>query len=111
MPCRTPSPSHRPWTRPRIARLAFLLGRGLESEIIARDPLVATTPGNVRHQANRFGLMLRDTADRRLPPDVGARLDRAAERRGLDRQGLIRKLALVAGADPTLLDNILDDDA
>ena len=105
------SPPPRSWTRDRVARLGFLVGLGLDVEGIAHDPAVDTTPGNVRRQANRFGLALRATADRRLPPDICERLDAAARRRGLSREALIRALVLVAGSDPTLIDNILDDDA
>ncbi len=106
-----PSLSRRPWTHDRVARLGFLVGRGLDVAGIAHDPAVDSTPGNVRRQANRFGLALRDVADRRLPTEVRDGLDAAARRRGLSRERLIRMLLLVAGSDPTLLDNILDDDA
>lgn len=107
-----PMPStQRPWTRDRVARLGFLVGRGLDTEQVARDPTVATSPGNVRRQANRFGLALRDSAERRLPAEVGERLDAAAARRGLSRERLIRSLVLAAASDPALIDNILDDDA
>ena len=103
--------SPRPWTRDRIARLGFLVGLGLDAEGIAHDPSVDTTPGNVRRQANRFGLTLRDPVGRRIPADICNRLDEAARRRGLSRETLIRTLVLVAGADTSLLNNILDDDA
>lgn len=106
-----PFPPQRAWTRDRIARLGFLVGLGLDVEGIASDPAVDTTPGNVRRQVNRFGLALRDAADRRLPPEIGQRLSAAARRRGLSREDLIRTLVLVVGADSTLIDNILDDDA
>ncbi len=111
MPCLSPSSSQRPWTRDRVARLGFLVGLGLDSEEVARDPAVATSPGNVRRQANRFGLALRDAAGRRLPPEIGQRLDEAAARRGLSRERLIRSLVIAAGSDAALIDNILDDDA
>ena len=109
---RPPKPSpQRPWTRDRVARLGFLVGRGLDTEEVARDPAVATSPGNVRRQANRFGLALRDSAGRRLPPEIGLRLDHAAARRGLSRERLIRSLVIAAGSNAALIDNILDDDA
>ena len=111
MPCASTPSSQRPWTRDRVARLGFLVGQGLDAEHVGRDPAVATSPGNVRRQANRFGLALRDAADRRLPPDVRQRLDVAAERRGLSRERLIRSLVIAAGSDPSLINNILDDDA
>lgn len=111
MPHASPAFRQRPWTRSRIARLGFLVGQGLDPEQVAGDPGVATTPGNVRRQANRFGLALRGAATRRLPDAVGERLDAAAARRGLSRERLIRSLVLAAASDPSLLDNILDDDA
>lgn len=111
MQCRCSSLPQRPWTRDRVARLGFLVGLGLDVEGIADDPGVHTTPGNVRRQANRFGLALRAAADRRLPPNICDRLDAAATQRGLSREALIRALVVVAGSDPSLLDNILDDDA
>ena len=106
-----PPPPLRPWTRDRVARLGFLIGLGLDAEGIAHDPAVDSSPGNVRRQANRFGLTLREADERRLPPEICARLDAAARRRGLGREALIRALVLAAGSDPSLLDNILDDDA
>lgn len=111
MHCPRASPPPRPWTRDRVARLGFLVGLGLDAEGIAHDPSVDTTPGNVRRQANRFGLALRDTAGRRMPPEICGRLDEAARRRGLNREDLIRTLVLVAASDTSLLNNILDDDA
>lgn len=101
----------RPWTRDRVARLGFLVGQGHDAARVASDPAVATTPGNVRRQANRFGLLLREAADRRLPDEVRARLEAAAARRGISRDRLIRLLVIAAGSDPSLIDNILDDDA
>lgn len=106
----SPPPPLRLWTRERVARLGFLVGQGCDADAVARDPAIATTPGNARRQANRFGLALREAADRRLPPDVCTRLDAAADRRGLTREKLVRTLVLAAGSDPSLIDNILDDD-
>ena len=111
MHCHRFPPPQRPWTRDRVARLGFLVGVGLDVEGIAHDPAVDTTPGNVRRQVNRFGLALRDSVDRRLPPEICERLDVAARRRGLSREDLIHMLVLAAGSDPVLIDNILDDDA
>lgn len=111
MSCHRSSQTLRPWTRDRVARLGFLIGLGLDAEGIAHDPVIHSSPGNVRRQANRFGLALREAEDRRLSPEICDRLDTAARRRGLSREELIRTLVLVAGSDPSLLDNILDDDA
>ena len=111
MSCHRPPPPQRLWTRDRVARLGFLVGLGLDVEGIAHDPVIDSSPGNVRRQVNRFGLALREAEDRRLSPDICDRLDTAARRRGLSREELIRTLVLVAASDPSLLDNILDDDA
>ncbi len=111
MSCHRPPPPQRLWTRDRVARLGFLVGLGLDVEGIAHDPVIDSSPGNVRRQVNRFGLALREAEDRRLSPEICDRLDVAARRRGLSREELIRTLVLVAASDPSLLDNILDDDA
>lgn len=111
MHCHRSFPPQRSWTLDRVARLGFLVGVGLDVQGIAQDPAVDTTPGNVRRQVNRFGLALRDTVDRRLSPEICERLDVAARRRGLSREGLIHTLVIAAGSDPALIDNILDDDA
>ena len=75
--------------------------------------MIASTPNNVHRQAQRFGLAFRDSKPTllRLPPDAEARYDAAAERRGVTREAVIRLLLLTAGAEPNLLDNILDDGA
>lgn len=110
MPCSSTT-SQRAWTRDRVARLGFLVGQGIDVDRVARDPGVATSPGNVRRQVNRFGLALRDAPlRRRLPAAVEACLDAAATRRGLTRERLIRKLVLAAASEASLLANILDDD-
>jgi hypothetical protein len=101
------------WTTERVARLGFLVGQGFAAKRIADDPLIASTPNNVHRQAQRFGLAFRDSkgAALRLPPDSAARFDEAAAKRGVTRETLIRLLLVTAGAEPNLLDNILDDGA
>lgn len=101
------------WTTDRVARLGFLVGQGFAAKRIAEDPMIASTPNNVHRQAQRFGLAFRDSkpALLRLPPDAETRYDAAAERRGVTREAVIRLLLLTAGAEPNLLDNILDDGA
>jgi hypothetical protein len=101
------------WTTERVARLGFLVGQGFAAKRIAEDPMIASTSNNVHRQAQRFGLAFRDSKPTflRLPPDAAARYDAAAEKRGLTREAIIRLLLLVAGAEPNLLDNILDDGA
>ncbi len=100
------------WTGDRIARLGFLLGMGWDAKRIAEDPLIASTPNNVHRQAQRFGLAFRAAAAAlalRLPPEATHLYDAAAAKRSLTREAMIKLLLLVVAADPTLLDNILDD--
>jgi hypothetical protein len=101
------------WTTERVARLGFLVGQGFAAKRIAEDPMIASTPNNVHRQAQRFGLAFRDSKPTilHLPPDAAARYDAAAERRGVTREAVMRLLLLTAGAEPNLLDNILDDGA
>lgn len=100
-----------PWTTDRVARLGFLVGQGFAAKRIAEDPLIASTPNNVHRQAQRFGLAFRESKGTalRLPPDAAARYDVAAQKRGMTREALMRLLLLTAGAEPNLLENILDD--
>lgn len=99
------------WTAERIARLGFLIGLGWDAKRVAEDPLIISTSNNVHRQAQRFGLAFRAVPNSplRLPPDAGDHYDRAAARRGLTREALIRLLLTVVADDVTLLDNILDD--
>ena len=99
------------WSFQRVARLGFLVGQGLDAKHVAGDPMIASTANNVHRQAQRFGLAFREAAGLRLPPDVAGRIDAAAEKRNLSRDGLIRSLLLAAASEATLIDNILDDGA
>ena len=101
------------WTGDRIARLGFLVGLGWEARRIAGDPLIASTANNVHRQVQRFGPAFREVpaTPGKLPPHVGDHFDRAAARRSLTRESLIRLLLIVTAEDPGLLDNILDDGA
>jgi len=100
------------WTGERIARLGFLLGLGWDAKRVAADPIIASTPNNVHRQAHRFGLAFRAAAaamSLNLPPDAASHFEAAASKRRLTREALIRILLLEVAADPSLLDNILDD--
>lgn len=97
------------WSFERVARLGFLVGQGLDARRVADDPMIASTANNVHRQAQRFGLAFREAAGLRLPPEVAARIDAAASKRGLSRDGLVRLLLVAAGSDGSLIDNILDD--
>lgn len=109
-PTSSPTPPRTRWSFSRVARLGFLVGRGLDAKGVAVDPLIASTPNNVHRQVQRFGLAFREVGAR-LPRDVTRRLDAAANRRGLNRDGLIHMLLMAAGSDASLIDNILDDEA
>ena len=76
------------WSTNRVARLGFLVGQGWDAKRVARDPAIASTPNNVHRQAQRFGLAFRDVVGLRLPAEVTLRLDAAASKRGLTRDGL-----------------------
>jgi hypothetical protein len=100
------------WTGERIARLGFLLGLGWDVKRVAEDPIIASTQNNVHRQAQRFGLGFRAAAAAialQLPPDATSHFEAAASKRGLTRDAMIHNLLLEVAADPSLLDNILDD--
>jgi hypothetical protein len=99
------------WTGERIARLGFLLGLGWDPKRIADDPIIAATANNVHRQAQRFGLAFRAAAAAglHLPLDVASGYDAAAAKRRLTREALIRLLLITIAKEPTLIDNILDD--
>jgi hypothetical protein len=100
------------WTGERIARLGFLLGLGWDAKRVAEDPIIASTPNNVHRQVQRFGLGFRAAAaalSLQLPPNATSHFEAAATKRGLSRDAMIHKLLLEVAADPSLLDNILDD--
>ena len=100
------------WTGERIARLGFLLGLGWDVKRVAEDPIIASTQNNVHRQAQRFGLGFRAAAAAialQLPPDATSHFEAAAFKRGLTCDAMIYNLLLEVAADPSLLDNILDD--
>ncbi len=101
------------WTSERIARLGFLIGLGWDSDHISKDPIIKTTAHNVHRQADRFGLRFREVprSPLQLPPKIAAEYDKAAAKRGITREMLIRMLLIVAGEDTALIENILDDEA
>ena len=104
-----PTPRTR-WSFQRVARLGFLVGQGLDAKQVAGDPMIASTSNNVHRQAQRFGLAFREATPLRLPGTVANRLDVAAAKRALSRDGLIRSLVIAAASDDALIDNILDDE-
>ena len=104
-----PHRSRTRWSFTRVARLGFLVGQGWDAKKVAGDPTVASTANNVHRQAQRFGLAFREAAGLRLPHEIAGRLDEAAIKRGISREGVIRALLMTAGSEAGLIDNILDD--
>ena len=99
------------WSFQRVARLGFLVGQGLDARQVTGDPMIASTSTNVHRQVQRFGLAFREATPPRLPASIASRLDVAAAKRALSRDGLIRSLVIAAASDDGLIDNILDDEA
>ena len=78
----------------------------------SRGPHHRLDPNNVHRQVQRFGLGFRAAAaalSLQLPPDATSHFEAAATKRGLSHDAMIHKLLLEVAADPSLLDNILDD--
>ncbi|WP_276200590.1 hypothetical protein [Chelatococcus sp. XZ-Ab1] len=102
----------------RLARTAFLAGRGLRAADIAADPLVASTPEAVRQFLRRAGISVQSpdggtticiTA---ITPATVRALDVAAKARGITRCALVYRLLETIGHDSHAVDliaNILDD--
>lgn len=108
-PASIPAPRPRgAWSPVRLARLGFLIGRGCTSTEVALDPLIASTPANVRARARGFGLAFRNRGAR-LPAPIVERYAAAAALRGISRDELLHRILLQAGSDDALIDNILDD--
>ena len=63
----------------------------------------------MHRRAHRLGLAFREASALRLPCPVLDRLDAAAAKRRVSREGLIRTVLIAAGSDASLIDNILDD--
>jgi hypothetical protein len=102
----------RKWTEDRIARLGFLVGLGWDAQRVADDPVIASNRNNVFRQVQRFGLGFRAAANaiaEELPEKVNSCLDKAALKRGITREAMIKSLLFEISSDTTLLDNILDD--
>ena len=96
------------WTEERIAQLGYMVGTGREVETIAEE--MGTTSGNIYRTAARFGLSVRTapgiSMSKRTYKAVGA----AAHRRGTDTATIVNRVLRILGEDPTLLENVLDDE-
>lgn len=96
------------WTEERIATLGYLVGSGREVEAIAEE--LGTTAGNVYRQASRFGLSFRASPGISMSRHTYRGIQDAAHRRGTDTAELVNKVLHILGGDPTLLENIIDDE-
>lgn len=101
------------WTQDRVARLGYLVGLGWPAERIAKDPLINTQVSNVFKQVMRFGLSFREakiTNSNSVSSKTRSILDLEAEKRGMTPEKFIGYVINVLANEPTLLNNILDDD-
>ena len=96
------------WTEDRIAQLGYLIGTGREVETIAEE--MGTTAGNVYRQAARFKLSFRTAPGISMSTRTYKAVGAAAHRRGQDTATIVNKVLRILGDDPTLLENILDDE-
>ncbi len=103
------------WTKPRIARAAFLAGGGCTQSEVASDPLVASTPFAVDHMARRYGIAFSDAPAGNLLLQVPRKLMLALEEEALRRrqtpEALASAVMRILAAEPVLLANVLDDEA
>lgn len=101
------------WPKPRVARMAFLVGRGEDAVKVAKDPLVQSTPATVHDYVRRMGLAFADVPRGRvcldLPVKAMAVIEMAAKRRQQTPEAFLKSVAIVCADDPTLFDNVLDD--
>ena len=91
------------WNLRRVAQFGFLVGQGHDAARIAAE--MATTKNNIHRQAFRFGLSFREARIGAIPTQFAA----AANARSSDATLLAYRLLAIIGAEPTLIDAILDD--
>ncbi len=99
---------HETWTEDRIAQLGYMVGTGREVETIAEE--MGTTAGNVYRQASRFSLSFRTSPGISMSTRTYKAIADAARRRGQDTATVANKVFRILGDDPTLLENVLDDE-
>ena len=96
------------WTEDRIATLGYLVGSGREVETIAEE--LGTTAGNVYRQVARFGLSFRTSPGISMSKHTYSTIQAAAHRRGTDTATIVNRVLHILGDDPTLLENVIDDE-
>jgi len=98
------------WTEKRITRLGFLVGKGRNAAQIAIE--LGTSQNSVYIQASRLGLRFRDVQDEltvELSPMASAAFTFASTRRNITPAVLLKRVVELCAAEPSLLENILDD--
>ena len=102
------------WPAARLARAAFLCGKGHTSERVAADALIDSTGHAVRQNLAKVGLVASECAETdalvAVPSETLAELSRMRRKPGETVEGMLRRLLGILAADPTLLANVLDDD-
>jgi hypothetical protein len=97
------------WTPEKQALAAALLDLGKTHAEIARHPKIASTTGAVGTALGRFGITGKRPPPIRLPVKSAKKLAPAAIARGKTTAEIACDLIAILGADPALLDNVLDD--
>jgi hypothetical protein len=100
---------HTRWTYERVALLGYLVGSGRKVEAAAEE--LGVTAGDVYRQAARFGLSFRASPAIGMTNHTYRSIQMAARRRGIDTATLVNRVLKLLGADATLLENCIDDDA
>lgn len=112
MMARAPTRVQNAWSAARTARAAFLAGRGHTLDEIAADGFVEASPKAISVQLGRVGISLRSGSVvhfRNLPREVRAAFDEAAGARHVTTETLMRRLLIVLGREPNLINSVLDD--
>ena len=98
------------WTKSRVFRLGFWVGRGLKAPEIAE--LLESTPHTIQTVTNNMGGAFSDVPRGNLMIDLGRAiivLTVQASRRGLTIERFVVRVLQILADDPTLLANVLDD--
>ena len=102
------------WTHDRLARAAFLAGRGYTPERIAGDRSINSNRASVVACLRGAGMVARECEETdalvAVPADTMVSLGRMKRRRLETLEGMIRRLLGILAADEALLRNVLDDD-
>ena len=100
--------ARRKWTPERAALLDGLLDDGWTHKMIAGHPSIESTPAAVALFISRRGKP-RESRSAFMPAGVLNLMRPAAKARSMTRVEVATSILRVLGADPSLLDNVLDD--